>query len=81
VSLNCHELTEFLMAYLDGELPEAQRQEFRRHLEDCPPCMVYLETYEEAVRLGKACCKEPDEAVSEEVPEALVQAILRARER
>lgn len=81
MSLTCHDLTEFLMAYLDEELPEAQREEFRRHLETCPPCLVYLETYEEAVRLGKACCEEPDEGVPDEVPEALVQAILRARER
>lgn len=78
MTLTCRDLVDFLMAYLDGELPDEERAEFERHLEACPPCVVYLETYQETVRLGK------DAARSEELPEApeeLVQAVLRARRR
>jgi anti-sigma factor RsiW len=77
--MTCRELVEFLMSYLEHELPEAQRAEFERHLEICPPCLAYLETYKETIRLGKAICQCPDDAVPHDVPEALVQAILAAR--
>jgi mycothiol system anti-sigma-R factor len=75
--LTCRELIDFLMAYLDDELPAAQRADFERHLGLCPPCMNYLETYKETVRLGKACCA--GDALPADVPEELVRAILAAR--
>jgi anti-sigma factor (TIGR02949 family) len=75
--ITCHELFDFLMSYLDGELPPAEREVFEAHLAACPPCVVYLETYQETVRLGKAACSDP--ALPDEVPEELVQAILASR--
>ena len=77
--MTCRELVDFLMAYLDDELPEAQRAEFREHLGACPPCVTYLDTYRETVRLGREVCAAPDGPVPEDVPEQLVAAILRAR--
>jgi anti-sigma factor (TIGR02949 family) len=79
--MTCKELADFLMAYLDRELPDAQREVFESHLERCPPCLAYLETYQETVRLGKEACCEPDGPVPEEVPERLVAAIIAARSR
>jgi len=76
--MTCQELVEFLMAYDDGELPGNQREVFDRHLEICPPCVTYLETYRETVRLGKALCDDPAGGPPAECPEALVQAILAA---
>ena len=76
--MNCREFTEFLMAYLDGELAEDARSSFEFHLHSCPPCVNYLESYQATVRLGRAACEE-DHALPEDVPEALVQAILAAR--
>ena len=76
--MNCREFTDFLMAYLDGDLPGDQRDSFEFHLHSCPPCVNYLESYQATVRLGRACCQ-ADEAIPEDVPEALVQAILAAR--
>jgi anti-sigma factor (TIGR02949 family) len=75
--LTCRELTDFLMAYLDHELPDGQRAEFERHLRVCPPCVNYLETYQETVRLGKQCCASDE--LPGDVPEDLVRAILGAR--
>jgi hypothetical protein len=40
--------------------------------------VTYLETYEQAVLLAKASVQDP---VPEEIPEALVQAILEARRK
>ncbi len=77
----CRELVEFLMDYLEEELPQGQRDEFERHLQACPPCIAYLKTYKETVQLGKTVCREPDGPVPDDVPEQLVQAILAARRK
>ncbi len=74
-------MTDFLMSYLDDELPTSQRETFDAHLGACPPCVSYLETYKESVRLGKAVCAADDESVPADVPEALIQAILASRKR
>lgn len=80
--LTCRELADFLLQYLEGELPAEQRAEFEEHLEDCPPCVHYLESYETTVQLEKEAAREPEDALPpEEAPEALVRAILAARER
>ncbi len=80
MSMTCRDLVDFLMAYLDEELPEAQRASFEEHLGMCPPCVAYLDTYRETVALGKAVCSE-DDSLPDDVPEALVQAILTARRK
>ena len=77
--MTCRELIDFLMDYQAGELPAAQRTSFEAHLKLCPPCVTYLETYEETIKLGKSACTNPDDAVDDQVPEELVQAILNAR--
>ena len=77
-SMTCKEFVDFLMAYLDRELPEGQRDVFEAHLDDCPPCKVYLDSYRETVEIGRRCAG-PDAPVPEEVPESLVEAILAAR--
>ena len=79
MAISCREFVEFMMAYLDGELGGEERRVFEQHVERCPPCVVYLDTYRETVRLGRELCGGEDEPVPEEVPEALVGAILAAR--
>jgi anti-sigma factor RsiW len=77
--VNCREFVEFLMGYLDGELPERQRHVVDEHMAECPSCVTYLETYRETVRLGRELCANPEDPVPEDVPESLVRAILAAR--
>lgn len=79
--MTCRELVDFLMEYLDGELPADQRDIFESHVGECPPCEAYLDTYKQTIRLGKGVCSEPDGAAPEDVPEQLIQAILAARPR
>ncbi len=80
--MTCQEFVDFLMAYLDGELPTAQRDAFDEHMGLCPQCVTYLDTYRESVQLGRqALCESGDAPVPEDVPEDLVKAILAARER
>jgi anti-sigma factor RsiW len=76
--LTCREIVEFLRHYLDGELPAEERSRFEEHLAACPPCVDYLRSYKDTVRLGKGACA-GDEAGCKDVPEALIRAILAAR--
>lgn len=77
--MSCREFVDFLMEYLDGELPAESKSVFEAHLEKCPPCGAYLHNYEATVRMAAdmADCEEQGELP--EAPEALVQAVLRAR--
>ena len=79
--MTCRELVEFLMDYLDGVLPEPERSCFEEHLGECPDCVAYLASYQEAIRLGKDACEAGDDAIPAEVPEDLVRAVLAARRR
>jgi anti-sigma factor RsiW len=73
--VNCRECTEFLIDYLNGDLPAAQQRVFEGHLELCPPCLSYLESYRATLALGKLVCEEP----AAPLPDALMHAILAAR--
>jgi len=79
--LYCREFVDFLMAYLDEELPLDQRGIFEQHMIDCPPCEEYLGSYREAVRLGTEVCRGDDATPPEDAPDELVHAILAARKQ
>jgi anti-sigma factor RsiW len=76
---SCRELIEFLADFLAGELPPKRRAVFDAHLSNCPACLIYLSTYSEAMRLGRAVMTASDEPAPADVPEALIQAVLAAR--
>lgn len=79
--MTCREFIDFIMSYLDGELPGEQRAPFEYHLSRCPACDRYLRQYRATVAAGKAAFTTPDAEVPEEVPEELVSAILSSRRR
>jgi anti-sigma factor RsiW len=77
--LYCREFVSFLDDYFGGKLPLDRRAEFEAHIAVCPPCVNYMKSYQETVRLGKAACADLDAPVPPTIPEELVQAILAAR--
>ena len=79
--MTCRELVDFLMQYLDAELPEGPLSVFERHLGECPPCQAYLDTYRETIRVSRLACESDQSPVPEDVPDQLVAAILAARAR
>jgi anti-sigma factor RsiW len=79
--LTCRELVEFLDDYIAHDLAGEALASFEKHLSDCPPCVAYLETYRQSIRMGRAVLEGPDAAVPQAVPEELIQAILDARRR
>lgn len=39
----CNELVEEVSDYLEGALPQAERERFEAHLAECPFCTTYVE--------------------------------------
>ena len=78
--LTCREFADFIADYASGELsPDAQRR-FQEHLDVCPNCQRYLRSYEETITLGKRAFDDGDQ-IPASVPEDLIQAVLKAREK
>jgi anti-sigma factor RsiW len=79
--ITCKEFEDFVLRYLDGDLPGRQRRLFEWHLRICRECREYLEAYQKAITLGRAVLPPPDNPVPEDVPEDLIKAILESREQ
>jgi anti-sigma factor RsiW len=75
--MTCQEIIDFLMRYLDGELADEERRILEEHLGECPPCVAYLETYRQTIQVSRCACA-ARENPCEEIPEALVKAIVAA---
>ncbi len=60
--MNCRELVELLCEFLEGELSAEKAQHIQEHLDACPPCVVYVETYRVTIRLSRKlpCDKMPE---------------------
>jgi anti-sigma factor RsiW len=77
--ITCRQFEDFILAYLEGELPEKQRFVFELHLKVCRECRDYLAAYRRTIEISKRVFENPDRAVPDEVPEDLVKAVLDAR--
>jgi len=51
--MNCRELADMLLEFLSGELETHSCEEIRQHLQKCPPCEAYYQTYRITVTLSK----------------------------
>lgn len=47
--IDCRAVADQLLRFRDGELPEDETEDLRKHLHLCPPCLHLLNTYEEVV--------------------------------
>ena len=77
--ITCRELIDFIADYLDGTLPPRQRSEFERHLNVCPSCVAYLDSYRQTISLGKLALAPSDAPAGSLVPESLIRAVIAAR--
>lgn len=79
--ITCAEFESFIVDFLDGALPKHQRSLFNLHLRMCRDCRTYLESYQKAIEIGQAVFEHPEDTIPDDVPEALVHAILAARRK
>lgn len=75
--IDCEEFEKFISAYIDDELPPAQRKVFNLHMKFCPECRRYIAAYQRILETMKDLSVEDHETLPE-VPEDLIQAILDA---
>lgn len=80
--MTCREFADFIMDYLDGDLPGDVHMPFERHISRCPACDRYLRQYKATVAAGRAAfTKCGDGELPDDVPEELITAILESRRR
>lgn len=65
--MTCREVAELLIDFVSGELPAEIQEHLRQHLNRCPPCVTYIETYKLTIRITR------------ELPDAPVPPSLKAR--
>lgn len=51
--LQCRDIVELLLEYLDGELDHATAEALEAHLADCQECTAFLNTYRGTVRMTR----------------------------
>lgn len=66
--MTCKELAEVLYDFIQGELEEERCRLLKEHLAECSHCVVYIETYQVTVRLGRSLPANP-------LPEELAQKL------
>ena len=45
MTMNCQQIVDLLVDYLDGDLAAEQEQRLEEHLESCPPCVKFIDSY------------------------------------
>ena len=78
--LTCLEFEDFIIDYLDGNLPDRQRRLFDLHLKVCRECREYLRAYRLSIYLARNSLAPHKEIALEDVPEDLIMAVMEARE-
>lgn len=78
-SVTCADCVEFLLDYLDGVLPEAERLKFESHVAHCRDCQVYLDNYRKTMTLTAGLARDERIKATQVPGEGLIEAILRIR--
>ncbi len=79
--MTCKEFIDFLIDYYDGNLSQEEREKFDAHIEVCPDCVAYLESYRSTVSLVKQTREDSEVGEDIEVPTSLINAILAVQEK
>jgi hypothetical protein len=53
IGLECKEIARLLGDYLDGLLPRHQAELLEWHIEGCPPCVAFVNTYKGTINAAK----------------------------
>ncbi|MEP3266386.1 MAG: zf-HC2 domain-containing protein [Hyphomicrobiales bacterium] len=77
--ITCEEFEDFILAYIEGDLPRNQRVIFELHLKLCRECREYLASYRTSMELMKKAMNDTTLSLPE-APEDLIDAIIAARD-
>ena len=51
--IECRKAAGLLLDYIEGSLNPDLRDRLRKHFEDCPPCLRFIESYKRTATLCK----------------------------
>ncbi len=57
--IKCKDILEKLSDYLDGEIDPEFCQELDRHMKDCNPCLVFVDSLKKTITLYQYSASEP----------------------
>jgi len=77
--ISCEEFEDFILQYLEGELPVVKRAIFELHMKICRECRDYLAAYQRSIETAKAAVQQQEQRELPQIPEDLVSAILAAQ--
>lgn len=78
--MTCQQLEDFIIDYLDGELPTGQKFVLELHLMVCPECRDYLAAYRQTMAIMKRVSEDERPPVPMKMPDDLIKAIHAARQ-
>ena len=73
-TVECRQIADLLGDYLDGTLPKRTRELLEWHIEACPPCVAFVNTYRGTVN---ATARLSNTEIPPELKQRLL-AVLRA---
>jgi len=57
--MGCKEILEKLSDYIDGDLDPQICQDLERHMQDCNPCLLFIDSLKKTITLYKYAASEP----------------------
>lgn len=70
--LECRQIAELLGDYFDGSLPRETRELIDFHIDGCPPCVAFLNTYKGTMNATR---KLPDVPIPPELKSRLLTVL------
>ena len=72
--LTCKEFDDFMVDFLEHELPLRHKVSCWLHLKMCRDCSKFVRQYQQTIELGKQAFGDPDDPVPDSGPEDLITA-------
>ena len=76
--IGCPECVELLADYIDGTLPRDQTDLLEWHLDGCPPCVAFVNTYRGTVDAARRHRETPEAKLPPELRQKLIAFLKRS---
>ena len=76
--IGCPECVELLADYIDGSLPQDQTAQLEWHLDGCPPCVAFVNTYKGTVNAARRLREQPETSLPAELRQKLIAFLKRS---
>jgi anti-sigma factor RsiW len=76
--IGCPECIELLADYIDGSLPKDQTALLEWHLDGCPPCVAFVNTYRGTVDAARRLREHPETKLPAELRQKLIAFLKRS---